>query len=131
MHLPSADSRAYTTCKAEAFSTPIALIDYELFYTLDTYKIRGQELLFIEELERQGRPDLADCVRNGRKFQHLNRLIGWLPDIFDVRMMMEGFTGDRGPEETISEWKARMQARFADNEVVKRLVAEREEASLS
>ncbi|OCF56702.1 hypothetical protein L486_05556 [Kwoniella mangroviensis CBS 10435] len=64
---------AYVTTKAEAFASPW------LFYRDQNYRLGSNELtsdqeLLIEVYKRYDRPDLADCVRNGRLYARLDQI---------------------------------------------------------
>ncbi|WVF70965.1 hypothetical protein IAT40_005761 [Kwoniella sp. CBS 6097] len=64
---------AFATTKGEAFCSP------EIFYNLMNFwggrdVMSPEEDLLIAAYEKHGRPDLADCVRNGRLYQRLARI---------------------------------------------------------
>lgn len=68
------DSRAYTTCKAEAFAAPIGLIDNSLPGDSNILSYQEEALASVYESEL-GRPNLALIVRKGKKYQHLSSII--------------------------------------------------------
>ena len=65
---------AYTTCKAHAFGGP-RWAQPEHFWAGDM-TLSPKEIKLIEAYERQGRTDLAECVRNARVHQLLDPFFG-------------------------------------------------------
>jgi len=86
------------------------------------------EIMLCKAYEQRGRDDLADCVKNGRKFQRLEYVIGnvllfmyrgrtdpWL--VGTLNGMVEAFLGEKaGPLPTSSEdWTEWALARHAND----------------
>jgi hypothetical protein len=76
-HLPGNVSyiSANTTCKTHAFSAIEAIFGTKDWLFGNNALTEG-EVMLCEAYEQRGRSDLADCVRNGRKYQRLEYVIG-------------------------------------------------------
>jgi len=116
--------RAYVTTKAEAFTTPSAL-----YFGKPNFRdgINGLTLdveLLIEAYDRLGRPDLAECVRRGRKYQRMNEVLGGRPDLAQLNGLSEAFLGDKAgePSKTLDAWKERAMERYGGDEGSKRVM---------
>jgi hypothetical protein len=102
-----------TTTKAEAFAAPKWAFDTEAFDYGDN-TLSKEEILLAQAYESLGRNDLADCVRGGKVFQRLHRIIlGWKPSdrgdkkiLAAVNGLTDAFLGkDAGPlPKTLDEW---------------------------
>jgi hypothetical protein len=66
---------ANTTCKTHAFSAIEAIFGTKDWLFGNNTLTEG-EVMLCEAYEQRGRSDLADCVRNGRKYQRLEYVIG-------------------------------------------------------
>jgi hypothetical protein len=102
-----------TSTKAEAFAAPKWAFDTEAFDHGDN-ALSKEEVILAEAYESLGRDDLADCVRGGKVFQRLHRIIlNWTPsDRGDKRILAavngltDAFLGkDAGSlPKTLDEW---------------------------
>nr|XP_019004622.1 uncharacterized protein I203_02742 [Kwoniella mangroviensis CBS 8507]OCF68083.1 hypothetical protein I203_02742 [Kwoniella mangroviensis CBS 8507] len=117
---------AYTTSKEEAFSSPDTLLPRVLSRTDDDHILTHREEALIQAYESLNRPDLAECVREGRKYSRLMRCLhhAWA-SIHDIRAMRKGFkvdlvAGEAYPtEESKEDWVERMKLKYADDEGLK------------
>ncbi|KAK6907117.1 hypothetical protein I203_101106 [Kwoniella mangroviensis CBS 8507] len=111
---------AYTTNKEEAFAAPNGFVpaDYKKGKN-DILSTR--ELALIDAYTSHGRPDLAECVRKGRKY---HRLIDFLRhDVYDVQIinaLERAFLGlpdnHIGQPSTLEDWLEAMKEKFKDDE---------------
>jgi hypothetical protein len=102
-----------TTTKAEAFAAPKWAFDTDAFDDGDN-TLSKEEILLAESYESLGRHDLAECVRGGKVFQRLHRIIlGWQPSdrgdkkiLAAVNGLTDAFLGaSAGPlPETLDDW---------------------------
>ncbi|WVW80452.1 hypothetical protein I302_102434 [Kwoniella bestiolae CBS 10118] len=83
----------YVTSKAEAFSSPLAMIPPSSFWDGDNTLSSLEEMLIVE-YENLGHPDLAKCVREGKIYQRLNLLLGYYPDLKHLNALRELITND-------------------------------------
>ncbi|WVQ96994.1 hypothetical protein IAU59_004103 [Kwoniella sp. CBS 9459] len=115
---------AYVTTKGEAFAPPaIFYMDLNYVFKGDN-SLRRDEKTLIEIYEREGRVDLADCVRNGRLYQRLSR-IGQYDVIYDkkaFRQVLGPMNGGFNPPKDNKEWKEAMLERYKDNEGLKQVI---------
>ncbi|WVF70967.1 hypothetical protein IAT40_005763 [Kwoniella sp. CBS 6097] len=115
---------AYATTKEEAFAAAdIFYVDLDYVFDGDN-SLRRDEKTLIEIYEREGKTDLADCVRNGRLYNRLSR-IGQYDVIYDKAAFREvlgpmpaGFNPPRDDE----AWKEYMMERYKDHEGLKRVI---------
>ncbi|OCF31876.1 hypothetical protein I316_06474 [Kwoniella heveanensis BCC8398] len=115
---------AYATTKGEAFAAPA------IFYTDLAYIFRGDnslrrdEKILIEMYDREGRADLADCVRNGRLYHRLSR-IGQYDTAYDkaaFREVLGPLPDGFDPPKDDQGWKAYMLDRYKDDEGLKKVI---------
>ncbi|WWC60589.1 uncharacterized protein I303_103163 [Kwoniella dejecticola CBS 10117] len=116
---------AYVTSKGEAFSSPY------IFYDMQDY-IRGSNELTKEEhmlmgcYERQNRPDLVDCVKNGRLYQRLTR-IGQYDSAYGKEGFREPFRpipiSDFDPPSSDTDWRVYMMKRYNGEEALQKVMA--------
>ncbi|WVF70963.1 hypothetical protein IAT40_005759 [Kwoniella sp. CBS 6097] len=83
---------AYVTTKAEAFSTP-DIFTRRLSYSWGRNTMSLEEEKLITCYERLKRPDLADCVRNGRLYTKILR-IGQYDTVYSKRGFRDVFGHD-------------------------------------
>ncbi|KAK8865629.1 hypothetical protein IAR55_000774 [Kwoniella newhampshirensis] len=111
---------AYTTTKTEAFCAPMGLF-WSSEWAAGDNALTPEEQLLIDIHEAKGRPDLADCVRNGRVYQRLldnmrdDDLFG--PDLHRINALRDAFLGDKAgkPFGTIEEWKEYNMSKYGDD----------------
>lgn len=73
------DNRTGTTTKAAAFASPKWAHNTDA-WTAGDNSFTPEEEFLCEAYQNQGRPDLADCVRGGRRYQRLDHLLfNWVP----------------------------------------------------
>lgn len=112
------DCRAFLTCKGDAFAGPRCLLDPN--YYLGSNELTTWELSLVAAYEDLGRSDLAECVRQGKKFQRLRDFIEF--DNQDIehlhalyRAFVEPFVGPIGPEpQSVTEWANIATRHFPD-----------------
>ncbi|WVQ97003.1 hypothetical protein IAU59_004113 [Kwoniella sp. CBS 9459] len=106
---------AFTTTKAEAFASPSAC------YSLDPLLDEGQtdlepsELVLVEAYEELGRPDLAECVRNGRFYHLLVESMAQKPFIALINGMRLVLGLPRYEYDTTAEWVEEMKLKHGDD----------------
>lgn len=112
-------SRSFITCKGDAFAAPMGFLDGRFYAGDNTLTSFEAALAHVYEKDF-GRPDLADCVRNGKKYQRLSECLRL--DEFDPKQMMgmrqafrnEDSTADRQAY-TEEEWTKSVVSRFRDD----------------
>jgi hypothetical protein len=84
-----------------------------------------EELTLVEAYETLDRPDLAACVRAGKKYQRLDMAINSAPDLLMLLATREAFTGERGLGEitTIEDWVGAAKRRFVGDEGLAKVMA--------
>lgn len=114
--------RAYVTTKAEAFAAPVA------FYYNDVYEKEGKNHLSLEEqllilaYNRLHRPDLAECVTNGRIYHRLKFIIGYPEDDDGLLVLLNALNAvstvgkNVAPAKTMEEWCDRVKDVLKDDE---------------
>ncbi|KAK8853366.1 hypothetical protein IAR55_004070 [Kwoniella newhampshirensis] len=95
----------YTTSKAEAFAAPCAFSSAAEYYQKGTTALSNLEEMLISEYVRLDRPDLAKCVRKGKKFQFLNDMVGEEPNRVLMDGLRECFGRKRMGFESEAEWE--------------------------
>ncbi|WVF70960.1 hypothetical protein IAT40_005756 [Kwoniella sp. CBS 6097] len=80
---------AYATTKGEAFASPYIFYD-SLFFIGGKNDMTDEEVQLIQAYEKYGRPDLAECVKNGRLYQRLTR-IGYYERVYRKNGFREPF----------------------------------------
>ncbi|WWC99070.1 hypothetical protein V866_005964 [Kwoniella sp. B9012] len=68
---------SYTTTKYEAFISPSGYLPDEFFQGTND-SLSTLETALMEAYISFERPDLADCVKNGRKYHRLNDMLKWM-----------------------------------------------------
>ena len=120
----SADCRATTTCKADAFAAPFAFLNRGYgqgsnnLTTLDNALASAYDIL--------GRPDLGDFVRRGKKYQRLTDLLQGCPSGVDNLVgLREAFAGPatKTPPTSMRSWVRRAAKRYGADPGVKALLA--------
>ncbi|WVQ81434.1 hypothetical protein IAT38_003558 [Cryptococcus sp. DSM 104549] len=101
---------AFVTTKAEAFSLPHDMYINAYRIPLADDSPTPVERLLISALERQQRPDLADCVRQGRLYQNIKHVLqcgGYPRSVSDINNLRQVILGDQAgkPWETVQEWE--------------------------
>ncbi|WVQ97000.1 hypothetical protein IAU59_004109 [Kwoniella sp. CBS 9459] len=118
---------ARITTKADAFASS------DLFYFAHDFwvgedKMTDEENMLIATYMRYGRPDLADCVRNGRLYQRLER-IGRYDRTFEkagFRIAFDRLPPDFDPPESDSRWRIYMLKRYKGHEGLQKLMGKLE-----
>ncbi|WWC68366.1 uncharacterized protein I206_102291 [Kwoniella pini CBS 10737] len=64
---------AHVTSKEEAFSSPYIFYDM-IDYIRGDNQLTKEEIMLIDCYDRYNRPDLAECVKNGRLYQRLSSI---------------------------------------------------------
>jgi hypothetical protein len=81
------DARTGSTTKAAAFASPKWTYETEAYIAGDN-SLTPEEQSLIEAYETQGRPDLAECVGGGRRYQRLDHLLFiWVPTYGEERAL--------------------------------------------
>ncbi|WVW80439.1 hypothetical protein I302_102421 [Kwoniella bestiolae CBS 10118] len=116
--------RAYVTTKAEGFAAPPLL--YECINHFIGGNIMTNEEEFLTECyKKHGRPDLADCVENGRIYQRLS-LIGQWNSAFRKIGFREIFEpdlpADFDPPVDEVDWRVYMMERYKDHRGLQELM---------
>ncbi|WWC96662.1 hypothetical protein V866_003534 [Kwoniella sp. B9012] len=121
---------AFVTTKAEAFSSPLFCYHTNAPYERqDLHTVR--EKVLIDFYERSNRPDLAHCVRKGKKYQYLEsigRFHGWYVMICMPMALMDAFE-DTKPESlqppfyADKDWTVYMVQRYIDNPELQKLIS--------
>ncbi|WVQ96997.1 hypothetical protein IAU59_004106 [Kwoniella sp. CBS 9459] len=114
---------AFTTTKGEAFAPPRMFYEVRA-YMRDSNELTREENMLIAAYERYQRPDLANCVRNGRLYQRLSR-IGqysfnyWKTGFREVfgKDPLPDFNPPKGRED--DRWRVYMMKRYKDHERLK------------
>ncbi|GMK54951.1 hypothetical protein CspeluHIS016_0200070 [Cutaneotrichosporon spelunceum] len=108
---------------AEAFSAPLAFLPLDET-TLESNGLTKAEEALISELERRGRPDIANAVRGGRKYHCLLRLVDGpaipgatggitLTSIWGTRQAFLGAEAGEKPA-SLEDWYADALAQYAN-----------------
>lgn len=118
--------RAYTTCKAQAFAAPIGFITGSFFAGSNVLCPREKAL--INAYEKLGRPDMAEHVRKGKKFQRLaflldGRQLDWM-ELVGIRNAFLDIP-DRAPNQpaAMDEWIKAATERYQHDAGLKRILA--------
>lgn len=116
--------RAYTTCKAQAFAAPIAFVG-DAFWDGNN-ELCPREIALVDAYERLERLDLADLVRNGKKFQRLSFLLsGQQTDVVDLNGTRKAFLNladdVEGMPTSMDEWIEASRNRYSRDEGVRLL----------
>ncbi|WVQ96983.1 hypothetical protein IAU59_004092 [Kwoniella sp. CBS 9459] len=109
---------AYVTTKGEAFAPSHSFYECRNYIFHGDNSLARDEKTLIEIYEREGRGDLADCVRNGRLYHRLER-IGQYDDSYAKAGFREAFMplpADLNPPENDHEWREYMMERYRDDE---------------
>ncbi|WWD08812.1 hypothetical protein V865_006925 [Kwoniella europaea PYCC6329] len=119
---------AYTTTKDEAFASPMYFLPSKFYHEGSNDMFSPREYALIEAYQSLGRDDLADCVKNGRKYQ---RLIYFLKCMFinvlEVNAIRKAFLKipdevDDGMPKTEEEWVEKMLIKWQEDEGLRYLV---------
>ncbi|OCF43222.1 hypothetical protein I317_02930 [Kwoniella heveanensis CBS 569] len=106
---------AYATSKAEAFAAPTACFGSEE-YDGPVNALHPSEMKLMEAYEQLGRPDLAECVKNGRFYHRLAVFLGYPPASVEL---MDGFRELMGLKQcgyvTLEEWIQGMSVKYAED----------------
>ncbi|WWC68362.1 uncharacterized protein I206_102287 [Kwoniella pini CBS 10737] len=84
---------SYITTKEEAFAAPFNFGKDTVFRREGDNSIRPLEQHLIRAYENLGRPDLGDCVKNGKLYSRLS-MIGYYSGIWDKKGFREVFGKD-------------------------------------
>nr|XP_018265027.1 uncharacterized protein I303_03209 [Kwoniella dejecticola CBS 10117]OBR87185.1 hypothetical protein I303_03209 [Kwoniella dejecticola CBS 10117] len=122
---------AYVTTKAEAFSSPIfCYLTYVNYEDQEVYTVR--EHMLIEYYKKSSRPDLAECVRRGKKYQMLStigRFQGWYKMLCYPWALMDAFEETkpdslRPPLYTSKAWTIYMVDRYKNDQGLQGILKE-------
>jgi hypothetical protein len=121
-------NRAYTTCKAQAFAAPIGFVSDPFFYGKNS--LCPREVALINAYEKLGRPDMAQLVRKGKKFQRLSFVLnGRQIDPVELLAIRAAFLdlpdGVTGQPTTMAEWIRVASERYQDDAGLKRILSSR------
>nr|XP_031859378.1 uncharacterized protein CI109_005219 [Kwoniella shandongensis]KAA5526450.1 hypothetical protein CI109_005219 [Kwoniella shandongensis] len=111
---------AYVTTKSEAFCAPTGLY-WNQEWAKGNNALTEEELILIGAHESMGRPDLADCVRNGRIYQRLMESIRdddpFGPHLHRINALREAFLGEQAgkPYNSIDEWRTAKLHEYRDD----------------
>lgn len=127
-----AEFRSYTTCKAEAFTAPTGLLS-NTYYNDYLNAPCPYEVALMDAYQDLGRPDLADFVLKGKKFQHLyyalyNTSQGHLRLNAVRRAFLDLPDGIPQPS-TSDEWIIAAKERYNEDSGLKRLLGATETTS--
>ncbi|OCF56707.1 hypothetical protein L486_05561 [Kwoniella mangroviensis CBS 10435] len=121
---------AFVTTKAEAFSSPLFCYHTNASYERqDLHTVR--EKVLIDFYDRSNRPDLAHCVRKGKKYQYLEsigRFHGWYVMICMPMALMDAFEDTKPqslqpPFYADKDWTVYMVQRYIDNPELQTLIS--------
>ncbi|WVQ97001.1 hypothetical protein IAU59_004110 [Kwoniella sp. CBS 9459] len=108
---------AYATTKGEAFASPYILYE-NLSFLGGKNDMTEEETQLIQAYEKYQRPDLAECVENGRLYQRLTR-IGFYDRAYRKNGFREPFGADPAPDFKPpvgdDEWRVYMMERYKDH----------------
>jgi len=127
--------RAYTTTKEEAFASPNVFWESSAYLEGDNSLTLEEEML-IAEYERRDRLDLAECVRNGRKYHRLFDVLGQNINLVNINALTDSFLGEGQVDfpKTLEDWKFWAVEKYEGNEGLRDVmerVAHRELGSLN
>jgi hypothetical protein len=113
------DSRAATTCKADAFAAPFAFLDRA--YRQGDNNLTSLEAALASAYDSLGRSDLGDFVRTGKKYQRLTDMLQGCPSGIDNLVgLREAFLGTakKAPPKTMTACSEAVQDRSRSTGVV-------------
>ncbi|WVQ81569.1 hypothetical protein IAT38_003693 [Cryptococcus sp. DSM 104549] len=110
---------AFVTTKAEAFSGNTSLLSSSKWRNGDN-SLTSEELQLVDAFTRFGRPDLADCLRNGRLYHRINDILdfrSWNPSLPGINATREALLRDKvGPSVTsMAAWRKEAMAKWGDD----------------
>nr|XP_031859377.1 uncharacterized protein CI109_005218 [Kwoniella shandongensis]KAA5526449.1 hypothetical protein CI109_005218 [Kwoniella shandongensis] len=114
---------AYVTTKSEAFATPLGLYHSVSFYN-GSNTLTVEENLLIQAHETNNRPDLAHCVRNGRRYQRLKDAMRYdRPEgirLGTINALREAFLGKEAGTgyESLFEWGNVVMDKYREDQKV-------------
>nr|XP_019007640.1 uncharacterized protein I206_07655 [Kwoniella pini CBS 10737]OCF46421.1 hypothetical protein I206_07655 [Kwoniella pini CBS 10737] len=116
---------AYVTTKEDAFSTPAIFNRTFDFFKNGSNELTYAEKLLIDAYERQGKADLADCVRSSRLYVRLDRI-----GLYDSAYKKSGFRevfGDDIPKDFSPPgddigWRGYMIKRYEHDQNLKEVI---------
>ncbi|WVQ65203.1 uncharacterized protein L199_003376 [Kwoniella botswanensis] len=116
---------AYVTTKSDAFSTPW-LFNRTLAYVREgSNSLTHPEELLVQQYEKMGYSDLADCVRDGRLYLRLDR-IGYYDSAYKKSGFREVFgddvPSDFTPPEHDVDWRVFSMKRYQKDEGLKEVM---------
>ncbi|WWD08804.1 hypothetical protein V865_006917 [Kwoniella europaea PYCC6329] len=117
---------AYTTNKEEAFAAPNGFVSAEYIKGKND-QLSPREHAMIDAYISRGRPDLAECVRKGRKY---HRLVDLFRDnvinISNINALERAFLDLPddyvGQSQTIEQWVELMKEKYKDDEGLRSLL---------
>jgi hypothetical protein len=120
-----AESRAFATCKADAFAAPLAFIPIE-FWTKGTNELSLLELALAAAYRKVDREDLAAFVEGGKRYQRLDHLLkGICPKFRTMRAFRRCFETERRDwPKNRSAWRESLLNQFKDDAGLLRILAE-------
>ncbi|WVQ81588.1 hypothetical protein IAT38_003712 [Cryptococcus sp. DSM 104549] len=115
---------AFATTKGEAFCSMTSLYHTKDWVYKGADDINSQELLLIDAFSHLGRPDLADCVRNGRIYQRIHHALRPRfedPHVCVINATRKAFIGDGAgePVTSLNEWRKGSLAKWGKDGRVK------------
>ncbi|WVQ62804.1 uncharacterized protein L199_000953 [Kwoniella botswanensis] len=119
---------AYTTTKAEAFASPMYFLPSEFYHEGSNDMFSPREYALIEAYQSLGRDDLADCVKNGRKYQRLIYFLKCMfTNVLELNAIRKAFLKipdevDDDMPKTEEEWVEKMLIKWQEDEGLRYLV---------
>ncbi|WWD19793.1 hypothetical protein CI109_104257 [Kwoniella shandongensis] len=113
---------AYITSKAEAFAAPCAFSSVVEYCDQGRATLCDLEHLLMKDYQDLGRPDLADCVKEGKKYQFLNDLVGEEPQMVLMDGLRETFSKERKKFAMEQEWEEWAKKVFSEDQGLKDLL---------
>nr|XP_031857217.1 uncharacterized protein CI109_007381 [Kwoniella shandongensis]KAA5524289.1 hypothetical protein CI109_007381 [Kwoniella shandongensis] len=110
---------SFITCKADAFAPPYAFVDND-FLVKGSNVLNHREQALAYAYEQLDRHDLAECVRKGKKFQHLYHFLRMEKiRANQMRAMRRAFLGEElgelPPPMTKQEYIETLENRFGED----------------
>lgn len=116
-----------TTCRADAFCAPVACLNWAFFEGDNS--LCPREVALMEAYRRMGRYDLAECVKQGKKFQRLRSqiLVKDTPDVGILNATRSAFLGEErevtDKPQSRQEWVKTALHRYKDDQGIAELLS--------
>ena len=107
--------------KGLSLAAPLGLVDVTSYFDGNNQLARG-EIALAEVYDGLGRPDLAECVRGGKKYQRLFGSMASAPQLKELQALRNAFTGEIGKAESMEDWCVEAKERYKDDEGLKRVM---------